>query len=56
MDRNNAMEIVIVVMHTLVALRKESVDRNNRQFDARGFQFVVALRKESVDRNLSILP
>ena len=27
MDRNNAVQIVIVVVHT-VALRKESVDRN----------------------------
>ena len=28
------------------------MDRNYRQLDAGGFQFVVALRKESVDRNL----
>ena len=27
-DRNNAMQIVVVIMHA-VALRKESVDRNN---------------------------
>ena len=37
---------------TLVALRKESVDRN---FDAMQIKIVkmVALRKESVDRNLT---
>ena len=29
MDRNNAVQVVIVVMHA-VALRKESVDRNAR--------------------------
>ena len=28
MDRNNAMQIVVVIVHA-VALRKESVDRNN---------------------------
>ena len=28
MDRNDAMQIKIVKMHALVALRKESVDRN----------------------------
>ena len=38
-----------------VALRKESVDRNYRQFDARRFQLVVALRKESVDRNKTLI-
>ena len=48
-DRNDAMQIVIVVMH--VALRKESVDRNincNSNFFQKKH---VALRKESVDRN-----
>ena len=48
MDRNlNAMQIVIIIV---VALRKESVDRNI----ARGqlpTPEPVALRKESVDRN-----
>ena len=29
MDRNNAVQVVVVIMH--VALRKESVDRNNTQ-------------------------
>ena len=54
MDRN------ITVKHgsfnpTIVALRKESVDRN---FDAMQVVIVimVALRKESVDRNLFSLP
>ena len=28
MDRNNAMQVIVIVMDT-VALRKESVDRNN---------------------------
>ena len=31
-DRNNAMQIVVVVMHA-VALRKESVDRNRMEVD-----------------------
>ena len=35
-----------------VALRKESVDRNNRRFRAVQNTQIVALRKESVDRNL----
>ena len=34
-----------------VALRKESVDRNNRIVDTRKYRYYVALRKESVDRN-----
>ena len=38
-----------------VALRKESVDRNQRIAKPFREQFV-ALRKESVDRNWSILP
>ena len=47
------IEILMVVLlchHISVALRKESVDRNN--VDSHGTApFVVALRKESVDRN-----
>ena len=39
---------VIVI---LVALRKESVDRNS-EINTRGSEKMVALRKESVDRNL----
>ena len=35
----------------LVALRKESVDRNMSVFDVLAVSAVVALRKESVDRN-----
>ena len=35
----------------LVALRKESVDRNHI-YASSGVDFAVALRKESVDRNL----
>ena len=34
-----------------VALRKESVDRNIRMMNERGYGVDVALRKESVDRN-----
>ena len=37
-----------------VALRKESVDRNNRTDNSTGKQLIVALRKESVDRNTFI--
>ena len=36
-----------------VALRKESVDRNN-DLPIKYLKYLVALRKESVDRNLSI--
>ena len=39
----------------LVALRKESVDRNYSSKSEDGFISGVALRKESVDRNLSLL-
>ena len=44
-------DYVSVDVETTVALRKESVDRNNASPTARVFA-VVALRKESVDRNL----
>ena len=41
-------------MHILVALRKESVDRN-LLWDCRDSVFErVALRKESVDRNIRV--
>ena len=43
-------DYVSVDVETTVALRKESVDRNNASPTARVFA-VVALRKESVDRN-----
>ena len=50
MDRNDAVQIVVVIVHT-VALRKESVDRNTSK-DKNTMQVpCVALRKESVDRN-----
>ena len=49
MDRNlDTMQIVIV---KVVALRKESVDRNNRPHRQKDINRRVALRKESVDRN-----
>ena len=38
----------------MVALRKESVDRNKSTFINRNSNFTVALRKESVDRNREI--
>ena len=38
----------------MVALRKESVDRNVSAFDVLAISAVVALRKESVDRNNSL--
>ena len=48
MDRNRIADIDVLA--EIVALRKESVDRNQ---SPRGVQVVpfVALRKESVDRN-----
>ena len=39
----------------IVALRKESVDRN-RAWLVFVFPVVVALRKESVDRNMKFMP
>ena len=39
----------------LVALRKESVDRNHL-YASSGVDFAVALRKESVDRNRNDWP
>ena len=42
-------------MAGVVALRKESVDRNWCQLIVRSFINRVALRKESVDRNLPII-
>ena len=36
---------------TIVALRKESVDRNTQRRDFKSLNLPVALRKESVDRN-----
>ena len=39
----------------LVALRKESVDRNNGRFRTVNNAKIVALRKESVDRNIHLV-
>ena len=48
MDRNKEQRILFLNM--LVALRKESVDRNARDVGEK-YGLEVALRKESVDRN-----
>ena len=50
MDRN-CYSPLCCVLHSGVALRKESVDRNKKMFDAIMQGDPVALRKESVDRN-----
>ena len=50
MDRNRATEITDEV--GLVALRKESVDRNVIYLLTASAFLIVALRKESVDRNV----
>ena len=42
-----------MLIYTIVALRKESVDRNSA-FDFLDLPNVVALRKESVDRNRDV--
>ena len=49
MDRNSVCPKKIGRL--LVALRKESVDRNKRAEPSGQAQSLVALRKESVDRN-----
>ena len=49
MDRNR--EIFGISHSAVVALRKESVDRNKYVVQCRKMLGVVALRKESVDRN-----
>ena len=47
--------VMVALISILVALRKESVDRNFYHFFT--FCYVkVALRKESVDRNILLLP
>ena len=50
MDRNNSLESK-QIDPSVVALRKESVDRNKYVVQCRKILGVVALRKESVDRN-----
>ena len=54
MDRNNN-QIAVGYGNCLVALRKESVDRNTA-VNAKHVFHLVALRKESVDRNISAVP
>ena len=44
------------VSDSLVALRKESVDRNSDGVVSGSGDYVVALRKESVDRNMICPP
>ena len=48
------MQFVPITTSDVVALRKESVDRNNARVEPDVNQFAVALRKESVDRNPTI--
>ena len=45
-----------MIQYAYVALRKESVDRNQRIAKPFREQFKVALRKESVDRNILPIP
>ena len=52
MDRNNIG--IATIDGIIVALRKESVDRNNRRLRAVHDAKIVALRKESVDRNYHV--
>ena len=44
--------LVVIVCLSIVALRKESVDRNVSRLPSAVWRAVVALRKESVDRNI----
>ena len=53
MDRNG--EPVLNFCLTNVALRKESVDRNDAMQVVIVIMYAVALRKESVDRNPGVL-
>ena len=53
MDRNIEQK-QIYSYEQIVALRKESVDRNRAMFSAFSRSLSVALRKESVDRNLDL--
>ena len=49
-------QFVPITTSDVVALRKESVDRNMGASYGRTAKMVVALRKESVDRNTFLLP
>ena len=53
MDRNDFGYSAVNLSH--VALRKESVDRNDALPEIDALKLCVALRKESVDRNCSPL-
>ena len=52
MDRNTADGDML--SNVVVALRKESVDRNNLICIQNAIKLFVALRKESVDRNKAL--
>ena len=54
MDRNKKR--IEKTHKSAVALRKESVDRNNSKLDTIIESIQVALRKESVDRNKNFKP
>ena len=51
MERNARPSIAGYLLDAVVALRKESVDRNTMRRDFKALGLLVALRKESVDRN-----
>ena len=53
MDRNASALLVYLAL--IVALRKESVDRNYKERPGQKARPNVALRKESVDRNIPAL-
>ena len=50
------MLLLVSILPKIVALRKESVDRNGMEIDGVSYDVWVALRKESVDRNNVIRP
>ena len=50
------LSVLLCLLSLVVALRKESVDRNTSDPPAIGKNSKVALRKESVDRNSLRLP
>ena len=53
MDRNRVVQCLFYLF-SVVALRKESVDRNLFELNVQHLPFV-ALRKESVDRNQLVI-
>ena len=53
MDRNHAVQIVIVIVYASLSARRAWIEiTQRRDFKALG---LVALRKESVDRNLNFV-